>query len=415
MKMDMLLVLNSGSTSVKFALYEPQETAQPRQLIRGALDTSAHPVVLHLKALNGAVESPAFVESAAGGDPASFTQYLIDWSQKRFPKHSLRAVAHRVVHGGQNHRTAEAVSVQLIAELEMLTPLAPLHQPANLAPIKEIAAARPDLFQVACFDTGFHLEQPALMQMVGLPRRYFERGLRKMGFHGLSYEYVAGRFADLDGAMPERMVAAHLGGGASVCGMRAGISVSSSMGMTALDGLVMATRCGSIDPGLVLYLLDTEKLSTTQLRDMLYRESGLLGVSGVSGDMRVLTASRQESAAQAVALFVQRAAREIAATATDLGGMDALVFTGGVGENQATVRAAICDKLAWLGVRLTQGQRQSQPDMTQDRLISSGDSAVQVWVIHTDEESVMARAAARLLESRRLRAASAQLDLRQPS
>lgn len=396
MNAGMVLVLNSGSTSVKFALYEHHAADQLQLLARGSLDVSARPPELRLKALNDkAVDESVALESSVDDDSAGLAKYLIDWSQHRFPGYTLSALAHRVVHGGQHHRTAEPVSEQLIAELELLTPLAPLHQPVNLAPIKAICAARPQLLQVACFDTGFHLAQPELMQMVGLPRRYFDRGVRRLGFHGLSYEYIAQRMAHLDGAMPERMIAAHLGGGASVCGMRAGASVSSSMGMTALDGLVMATRCGSIDPGLVLYLLDSENMSTAQMRAMLYQQSGLLGVSGVSGDMRVLAASAQPAAAQAVALFVQRAAREIAATATDLGGIDTLVFAGGIGENNVAVRTAICTRLAWLGIHLA-----SPPPTAQDHCISSGDSAVQVWVIHTDEESVMARATFRILDQR---------------
>jgi acetate kinase len=403
----MMLVLNTGSTSVKFAIYECDEkdsSAQPKQLTqlaqlaRGSIDTAETPLVIRLKNADGHSDDKVALTAVATHDSAAIAHYLIDWSQRRFPNRVLQAIVHRVVHGGAHHRVAERVSNALIAELEALTPLAPLHQPANLAPIKAIGRAHPELMQIACFDTGFHRDQPKVMQMTGLPLRYFERGLRRMGFHGLSFEYVAGRVAALESRMPQRMVAAHLGGGASVCGMRDGASVSCSMGVTALDGLVMATRAGSVDPGLLLHLLDVESMSTTAMRRMLYEQSGLLGTSGISGDMRVLLASKHEAAADAVALFVQRAAREIAAITADLGGIDTLVFTGGVGEHQPPIRRAICERLAWMGVRVTQLSDANNAD-GEDRRIHVNDGSASVWVIHTDEESVMAAAARTLVIS----------------
>jgi acetate kinase len=298
----------------------------------------------------------------------------------------VAAVGHRVVHGGTKYAAPVRVDPGVIAELRALVPLAPLHQPHNLAPIEAIAEGAPSIPQVACFDTAFHRAQPALAQMFALPRRLTEAGVRRYGFHGLSYEYVAGRLGEL---APElaggRVVVAHLGNGASLCALKAGRSVATTMGFTAVDGLMMGTRCGALDPGVMLYLMDAEGLDARALEDLVYRKSGLLGVSGVSSDMRELRASEAPAAAEAIALFVYRAVREIGSLAAALGGIDAIVFTGGIGENDAAARAEILDGCRWLGVVLD-----AQRNATGAGRISADGSSVAAWVIATDEERMIA-------------------------
>ncbi len=397
MKEQSVLVLNCGSTSIKFALYAGSNAATPELLVRGSLDTSLTPFAFNasdpagdtLVKLNREIQK-------LDHDSTQFSLQLIETLRNHYPHHVLRAVAHRVVHGGVKRCNAEIVNDVLISDLVRLAPLAPLHQAANLAPIIAIKQAYPELTQVACFDTSFHCHQPEPMQLTALPRRYFEQGFRRMGFHGLSYKFVVSRIAELTGCVPKRLIAAHLGGGATVCGMLDGVSVSCSMGATALDGLPMATRSGSIDPGLLLYLLESEPMSIVEMRTMLYEQSGLLGMSGISGDMRVLVGNSSPAARAAIDVFVQRVAREIAATAADLGGIDMLVFTGGIGEHQAPIRHAICERLAWMGVRVTQLSG-ANITRSEDRRIHENDSGVNVWVIHTDEEWVMAGAACALI------------------
>jgi acetate kinase len=406
MKKQSLLVLNCGSTSIKFAQYELLGVAscEPLPLVRGSLDLSVTPPTLRASNFERAASVKLLNEiQTASSEPTQFATVaikLLEALQRLHSQYELRAVAHRVVHGGAERNTAEILTPVLLADLAHFTPFAPLHQPANLAPIAAIQAEYPTLVQIACFDTAFHRAQPAVMQMTALPRRYFERGLRRMGFHGLSYTFIAGRLAELLGYVPRRLVAAHLGGGASVCAMLDGTSLSCSMGITALDGLPMATRSGSVDPGLLLHLLDSEPMSIMEMRTMLYEQSGLLGVSGISGDMRQLVGNPQVAAQEAVDLFVHRTAREIAATASDLGGIDALVFTGGIGEYQSHIRKKICDKLAWLGVSVSQKFNDDalSENGHMDHRIGDAESRVDVWVVHTDEEVVMAKAALWLIE-----------------
>jgi acetate kinase len=400
-----LLVLNCGSTSIKFALYGWSGEETPKLLARGALDLSVTPPSLQiLNFEKHAAEKLSNEISASFANSMEFAAIAIKLAetfQNYFPHYKLSAVAHRVVHGGALRKTAEKVSPALIADLARFTNLAPLHQPANLAPISAISAAYPTLLQIACFDTAFHCDQPSLMQMTGLPRSYYERGIRRMGFHGLSYNFVVTRIAELTGYVPKRLIAAHLGGGASVCGMLEGVSVSCSMGTTVLDGLPMATRSGSIDPGLLLNLLESETMSVMQMRTMLYEQSGLLGVSGISGDMRELISNPLVAAQDAIEFFVQRTAREIAATAADLGGIDALVLTGGIGENQPAICQNICEKLTWLGVSVASKHKMISLETNAhiDRRIDDSMGRVTVWVLHTDEVLVMCKEAISLIES----------------
>jgi acetate kinase len=273
------------------------------------------------------------------------------------------------------------------AKLEALTPLAPLHQPRCLAPVRTIRAIKPELTQIACFDTAFHHSITPPANRFAIPRRYEERGVRRYGFHGLSFEYVAGRLAGIAPQLTaKRTVIAHLGNGASLCALRDGRSVDTTMGLTPLDGLVMGTRCGTIDPGVLLYLQQHENMSVEEVQHLLYHQSGLLGVSGISADMRTLLASGEAAAREAVDLFVFRAAQQIAMMATSLGGLDCLVFTGGIGEHSKDVRSAIGERLAWLGVRIDA----TANDEGRER-ISSGDSPVDVFIIPTNEELTIAR------------------------
>ncbi|HEX4886091.1 MAG TPA: acetate/propionate family kinase [Casimicrobiaceae bacterium] len=300
---------------------------------------------------------------------------------------AARAVGHRVVHGGERYAEPVLVDAGVLAVLDTLVPLAPLHQPHNLAPIRAIAAELPDLPQVACFDTAFHRTHPPLAQAFALPPSITERGVRRYGFHGLSYEYVAHALPAVDArAARGRVIVAHLGNGASMCAIHDGRSVASTMGFTALDGLVMGTRTGALDPGVLLYLMDELGMDARAIERLLYRESGLLGVSGVSSDMRTLLASAEPRAKFAVDLFCYRAGRELGSLAAALGGLDALVFTGGIGEHAAPVRAQVVDGAAWLGLEL-------DPDanVRHATRITTPDSDVPAYVVPTNEELMIAR------------------------
>jgi acetate kinase len=386
-----VLVLNSGSSSIKFGLFEIS-AAEPALLCKGLLDEHEAKPRLVVKGAAGEdlFEKRRDETDADGGHLFADVLAFID---DRFGQDSLRAAGHRIVHGGPDHSGPVELTDDVYAKLEALTPLAPLHQPRCLAPIRTLSAIRPALTQIACFDTAFHhgLAPPA--SRFAIPRRYEQQGIRRYGFHGLSFEYVAGRLA---GIAPElvarRTVVAHLGNGASLCALRNGRSVDTTMGLTPLDGLVMGTRSGTIDPGVLLYLQLHERMSVEDIQHLLYHESGLLGVSGLSADMRTLLASREAAAREAVDLFVFRAAQEIAMMATTLAGLDCLVFTGGIGEHAKEIRSAIGERLAWLGVRIDVVAN----DEGRER-IGDGDSPVEVFVIPTNEELAIARHCAEVL------------------
>jgi len=386
-----VLVLNSGSSSIKFGLFEIS-AAEPALLCKGLLDEHEAKPRLVVKGAAGEdlFEKRRDETDADGGHLFADVLAFID---DRFGQDSLRAAGHRIVHGGPDHSGPVELTDDVYAKLEALTPLAPLHQPRCLAPIRTLSAIRPALTQIACFDTAFHhgLAPPA--SRFAIPRRYEQQGIRRYGFHGLSFEYVAGRLA---GIAPElvakRTVVAHLGNGASLCALRNGRSVDTTMGLTPLDGLVMGTRSGTIDPGVLLYLQLHERMSVEDIQHLLYHESGLLGVSGLSADMRTLLASREAAAREAVDLFVFRAAQEIAMMATTLGGLDCLVFTGGIGEHAKEIRSAIGERLAWLGVRIDAAANEEGRER-----ISGGESPVEVFVIPTNEELAIARHCAEVL------------------
>lgn len=386
---DRILVLNAGSSSLKFCVYRDAAGA-PALLLRGQVEGLADAPHLQVRDAEGRVLREERWEHALGHDRA--TALVLDLVAAHGDAGRLRAVGHRVVHGGTAHDAPVRVDDGVLADLERLVPLAPLHQPHNLAPIRALRARRPELTQVACFDTAFHRTQPAVAQAFALPARITDLGVHRYGFHGLSYEFIAQRLPALDpAAAGGRTVVLHLGAGASLCALLGGRSVASSMGFTALDGLPMGTRCGSLDPGVILYLMRALGMDADTVEHLLYHESGLLGVSGLSADLRVLEAAEDPRAAAAIALFTYRIGREIGSAAAALGGLDALVFTAGIGEHSRGVRAAVCQGARWLGLDFDAGA-----NATHGPRISTPGSAVRAWVIPTDEEAMIARHAATL-------------------
>jgi acetate kinase len=323
--------------------------------------------------------------------------HIGDWVRARHAgEHRLVAVGHRVTHGGSDHTAPVRVDAALLARLERLVPLSPLHLPHNLAPIRLLAARSPELPQVACFDTAMHRTQPLVEQMFALPRELHEAGVRRYGFHGLSYEYIASVLPRFDArAAGGKTVVLHLGNGASLCALDAGRSVATTMGLTPVDGLPMGTRSGALDPGVLLYLMDQRGMDARAIEALIYTKSGLLGVSGLSSDMRVLLASTDPRAALAVELFVHRIGRELGSLAAALGGLDALVFTGGIGEHAAPIREGVCRRAAWLGVELDPAANAAHGPR-----VSSAASRTNVWVIPTNEELMIARHTRALLAGR---------------
>ena len=387
-----ILTLNAGSSSLKFKAYALSAHGALTVLGDGQFEGLATAPRLRARAAGTEIAARDWPAGSSLGHDAAVAE-LDRIAPRLLGGRNLAAIGHRVVHGGTRFDAPVRVDDAVLGALDALVPLAPLHQPHNLAPIRAWRAARPDLPQVACFDTAFHRVQPALAQSFALPERFAAEGVRRYGFHGLSYEYIARRLPalapDLAGA---RVVVAHLGNGASLCAMRAGLSVASTMGFTALDGLMMGTRCGAIDPGVILHLIDRYAMDARALETLLYRESGLLGVSGISSDMRALRASADPRARKAIDLFVYRAGREIGSLAAALGGVDALVFTAGIGENDAETRAAICAMSGWLGIDLDPAANAAGGPR-----ISRPGSRASAWVVPTDEESMIAAHACRTL------------------
>lgn len=383
---DAILTLNAGSSSIKFSLFRLADSENFELFAKGEIEEieSNAPYFFSVDA-KGAPLSERKWDRPAGFD--ELLGALIERAETHLGQDKLIAVGHRVVHGGSKHDRPERVTPELLAELDKLTPLAPLHEPHSLAPIRAILAARPELPQVACFDTAFHHTVPTVATRFALPREYEAQGVRRYGFHGLSYEYIASRLRVLAPHLAEgRVIAGHLGNGASLCAIEAGRSVDMTTGFTALDGLVMGTRCGTIDPGVILYLEQQCGLSAKQVEDLLYRHSGLLGVSGIASDMRRLQASADPHARDAIDLFVHSIVRNIGALMTSLGGLDGVVFTAGIGEHSPQIRAGVCAKLQWLGIKLDAEANQSNA-----LKISDKDSRIEVWAIPTDEEMMIAR------------------------
>jgi acetate kinase len=388
---DHVLVLNAGSSSVKFAVYGRDANGW-RDEVRGQVEGIGTAPKFSAKDAAGQtlVDEKLGVEVR---DARAALGELAAWLRKQFPNAKLVGVGHRVVHGGSRHAAPALVTDEVLADLRALIPLAPLHQPHNLAAIDVLRERQPDVPQVACFDTSFHRGQSAVAELVPLPKRIRDQGVQRYGFHGLSYEYIA---STLPQAAPEvadgRVIVAHLGSGASLCALKKRKSVECSFGFTALDGLCMGTRPGALDPGVVLHLFQTLKMSAKEVEAMLYKESGLLGISGVSNDMRELQASKEPAARLAIDYFVYQAAKEIGALAAVLGGIDALVFTAGIGERSAEIRKQICAASAWLGIDLDNGANAKNGPR-----ISAARSRVSAWVVPTNEELMIARHTASVL------------------
>ena len=390
---DAVAVLNAGSSSIKFSLF----TVAAGELtlsVRGQVEALHAAPALKLCDASGRVLSQRRWPANAALAHADALDILLEALYTALGGNRLLAVGHRVVHGGGEFDRPVRVDDPVVSALERYIPLAPLHQPHNIAPMRTLLARAPGLAQVACFDTAFHATQPALAQAIALPRAVVAHGIRRYGFHGLSYESIATQLKERDPAAAQgRTIVLHLGNGASMCAMANCRSVATTMGFSTLDGLPMGTRCGSLGPGVMLFLMQELGMDERALEQLLYRESGLLGVSGISSDVRVLEASQAPEAKEAMALFVYRIGRELGSLAATLGGLDGIVFTGGIGENSRTVRAAVCRDAAWLGVELV-----PEANAGNDGRISSVGSRVAAWVIATDEEGVIARHAIGLLD-----------------
>jgi len=385
---DTLLLLNAGSSSLKFALYPPGgETS----LVRGQIEKiGATP---EFSAYSESGDVIADQKPEADADVGRCLEFLLRWLNTQFKHCTVVGAGHRVVHGGERLSAPVLIDDTIIRELETLIPFARTHQPYEIAAIKALAAINPALRQVACFDTTFHFDRPWQDRTLAIPRELSESGMRRYGFHGLSFEYIAGRLPQVLGTRAdEHVIVAHLGSGASLCAMRNCKSVATTMGLTTLDGLMMGTRSGSIDPGALLYAIQERGMSAHELSDTLFRKSGLLGVSGLSNDMRELLASPHPHAKEAVELFVYRALHEIGGLAAVLGGFDALVFTAGIGEHSSKIRTMICDGLRWLGAEINESaNRAHQP------IISATASKIALCVIPTNEEAVIACNTAQVL------------------
>ncbi|MEB8386534.1 acetate/propionate family kinase [Rhodobacteraceae bacterium KMM 6894] len=386
------LTLNAGSSSLKFAVFEAgNPSALP--LIRGKIAELAGVSVFSAKDPSGAALDPGALTLGGAFSHEVVIAQLLPWLAAQLGDRPLLAVGHRVVHGGQFYDRPTLIAPDVLKQLETLVPLAPLHQPHNIAAIRAVSKWQPDVAQVACFDTSFHRTQDHLAQLFALPRHLTDQGILRYGFHGLSYDYIASALPDHLGAQAGgRVIVAHLGNGSSMCAMKDRQSVATSMGFTALDGLMMGRRCGALDPGVVLYLMQEKGMSAAEIETLLYKESGLFGVSGLTNDAQVLQDSDDPHAKEALDLFCYRAASILGGLVPAIGGLDAVVFTAGIGENSAFVRKHICDRLAWLGLALDDSANADNATV-----ISTAASRVRVLTLPTNEEAVVARACRRLL------------------
>ncbi|MEM1351640.1 MAG: acetate/propionate family kinase [Pseudomonadota bacterium] len=388
--MSALLTINTGSSSLKFGLY--LDASEPELVLHGQVDGIGLAPTLLLEVAGTKSKTPVAAET-----PEAALAAVISHLQPYLEGQVISGVGHRIVHGGESFAEPTTLTPEVLSALEDLSPLAPLHQPHNLAGVEAARAAFPEAAQVGCFDTAFHRGHPWVNDTFGLPRAYYDAGVRRYGFHGLSYEYITGVLAqDYPKLHAGRVIVAHLGNGASMCAVQGGQSIGSSMGFSALDGLPMGTRCGQIDPGVMLYLFDQLGMSAAEVTRMLYKYSGLLGLSGISSDMRTLLDSDAKEAAQAIDYYVFRARREIGALSAVLGGLDALVFCGGIGENAALIRSKIIEGLNYLGLSL-------DSDANSTNQVSIGSGRAQVLVIPTDEERVIASAVHGALATRQAR------------
>jgi acetate kinase len=387
----MLLTVNAGSSSVKFSVFGIVSGGGLELRCRGRLDGIGTRPRLRVRDDGEGVLIDETYEPGVIADVPAATTRVATWLRQQLGR-PPEAVGHRLAVGGPRYAAPIVVDDRVIADLEVLVPLAPLHQPHNIAPMRALRARDPGLLQIACFDSGFHHGHPEVADRFAIPDALHQEGVRRYGFHGLSYEYIAGALPTVAPELASaRVVVAHLGSGASMCAMRGRRSIDTTMSFTGLDGLPMGTRCGQIDPGVLLYLLTEKRYDVRTLEHMLYHESGLRGLSGISNDVRDLLASADPKARLALDCFVYRATRELGALAAALGGLDALVFTAGIGENSPEIRARICRDAAWLGLRVDDAANQANA-----RRISTAESAVSAWVIPTDEERMIAEHSVRI-------------------
>ena len=389
----LILTLNAGSSSVKFALFEASES-EPELVAKGQVEGIGSAPHFLAKDSDGSLLAESYWEPVGGGEghTVAFRQ-IWRWLRDVTEGRRLLAVGHRVVHGGEQYAQPVLIDDQVLSELTRLIPLVPLHQPHNLASIRAVAKSHPELPQVACFDTAFHRQRPAVSERFGLPYDLYEKGVRRYGFHGISYEYIVSRLKKIAPDLFEgRVVVAHLGSGCSMCAIDGGKSVETTMSFSSLDGLPMGTRCGTLDPGVLLYLMGQDGLSVKDVESLLYKRSGLLGISGVSNDMRALQESDDPRARDAIDYFTYRIRHDLGALTASLGGLDGLVFTAGIGENDPILRATVCRDAAWLGIEI-------DPDSNKrgEQRITVGDSKPSVWVIPTDEERMIAMHTMRLV------------------
>jgi acetate kinase len=382
---DCIGVLNSGSSSIKFSIFAI-EAGELHAAIHGQIEglfTRPHLVAKE----DGTVLADKYWDEGATLTHSDATEYLLAFLRDEMKDLHLIAIGHRIAHGGLKYTQPALLDHAAVDELEKFIPLAPLHQPYNLAPVRLGLERRPDLPQVGCFDTQFHATCPEVAQIIALPAKLRDAGVRRYGFHGISYEFIASMLPHYDStAANGRTVVLHLGNGASMCALMAGHSVCTTMGFSALDGLPMGTRCGTLDPGVLLFLMQNYGMTSQQIEKLLYKESGLLALSGTSSDMRTLLESADPQAALAVDVFVYRIGRELGSLAAALGGLDAIVFTGGIGENASAIRERVCRHAAWLGVELDEAS-----NAVRGPLISTARSRVAAWVIPTNEELMIAR------------------------
>jgi acetate kinase len=381
-----IVVLNGGSSSIKFSAFVSNAGQDLELKFRGQVDGIGVAPQFVAKTPSGVVMEDKEWENHPDLNHRTLLDFLIGWLRDNLQDIQVRAVGHRVVHGGEIYSQPVKVDRQVLQTLETLIPLVPLHQPHNLLPIGTLLELAPHLIQVACFDTAFHRTNPMVAQNFALPRALTEEGVHRYGFHGLSYEFISRQLPKFDPQVAKgKVVVAHLGSGASMCAMLAGKSITSTMGFSALDGVPMGTRPGNLDPGVILYLMREKKMDVGALEELFYKKSGLLGVSQISNDMRILLESEDPRAREAIDLFLYRINRELGSLAAALGGLDGLVFTAGIGEHAPPIRERVCEQAQWLGIQLDpEANRRGGP------LISSPDSPVKVWVIPTNEELVIA-------------------------
>ena len=381
----LVLIINTGSSSVKFSVFEAGKVGEPKCLREGEIKAIGTDASIKIKAFPDAkVITNAKIIAPSH---AAAVDAIEKWARSEFTAATWVGVGHRIVHGGQKFIDPVLISSETLAELHELIPFDPLHQPIGIAGIESCQRLFNGVPQIACFDTAFHATQPEVAKIIALPQQFADQGIRRYGFHGLSYQYISSMLGDLDSTLASgRVVIAHLGSGASLCAVKEGKSIATTMGFSVLDGLAMGTRCGSIDPGAILYLLNSLKIAPIELENILYNKSGLLGISGISSDVRTLLASTESSAKNALDYYVYRIAREMASLIPTLGGIDGMVFTGGVGEHSSEVRHRVIAQLSWLGFQIHKSCNDEHVIK-----ISAPDSKLPIYVLRTNENQMIAR------------------------